>query len=834
MTNILYRLMEDYALRPSFLPSLSGLHMRIFQFSVLLNQHLPELADHLGSLGIEPAYLSQWFLSLFAVTCPLPLLFRIYDVVFAEGANETVMRVALSLFRRNEEKMMESTEFEDVMQLLLGRSLWDVYGSDADELVDDFTSLGNIITHAKLAELEREFENKDGEAVGQSAGFLPDVQAAASRFLGRLWAPTPGHTPSKGSGATLTPHSAEKDGSAVGYLTRPRSFLRRTPSKQSLGAINESTPSDSSASSGSGSITSTAPTESEVHDSAGTDFMSMKSKSESLITVSGSISAHAQQMSTTYGAKEQELQTEIEDLLMALSEMQREQAQMAARLQKEREERSDDHRVVRQLLSKLTDGESERKIGQRRSMPPPPRPKSQDVEETKISDKRKTLPPRPRLHIITESQPVKKIDVDAGQKDAIDGLMNEMQSRLDSNARFSASFETKAQLRGALARTREQLATAEAQVKDLSERAESAETSLAGFQEENESLRAEAEELRARVNDDFKEKQKLELTIENMQIQMRMEAKALEKKQRHASLARTDSSGEVPTVKKPESPARSRQGSLSSNPGNQGGLRELKLGRQDSVGSVASIRSMKSQRQMDEEWPTIPPPPVDIPSSPPKSPTIEVTPTAPPLPSLPPPSSLAVPAPNSPGFGRRTSSLATREVFATQKHEPVPDEALLLELVNAKTAEATARQEVDEMKKSMQLQKRRAEESLLELQVAITNAKMEAERAREEAEEAREEARSARADVFDASPLRTPVTSGVSTPITRGERFPVTPAAYVDRTKRPTPPATTSSSPMEYAQPKEAESSSLGGWFWNKRTASTSKVPGIGSLSGDR
>ena len=91
------RLMDHYSLRPSFLPSLSGLHMRIFQFSTLLKQHQPQLFDHFTELGVEPAYLSQWFLSCFAVTCPLPMLFRIYDVIFAEGANETVMRVAMAL-----------------------------------------------------------------------------------------------------------------------------------------------------------------------------------------------------------------------------------------------------------------------------------------------------------------------------------------------------------------------------------------------------------------------------------------------------------------------------------------------------------------------------------------------------------------------------------------------------------------------------------------------------------------------------------------------------------------------------------------------------------------
>ena len=38
------------------------------------------------------------------------------------------MRVALSIIHRNEMKILGYTEFEDVMQLLLSRQLWDVYG----------------------------------------------------------------------------------------------------------------------------------------------------------------------------------------------------------------------------------------------------------------------------------------------------------------------------------------------------------------------------------------------------------------------------------------------------------------------------------------------------------------------------------------------------------------------------------------------------------------------------------------------------------------------------------------------------------------------------------
>src|SRR5215469_16675955 len=130
--------MEDYDLRSCFLPDLSGLHLRIYQFQKLLYQHLPELAAHLNHLQVEGAYLSQWFLSFFAVTCPLPLLFRIYDVIFAEGASETIMREALAIMQRNEKKIVSFTEFEEVMQLLLSRQLWDVYGlsaASADEFV---------------------------------------------------------------------------------------------------------------------------------------------------------------------------------------------------------------------------------------------------------------------------------------------------------------------------------------------------------------------------------------------------------------------------------------------------------------------------------------------------------------------------------------------------------------------------------------------------------------------------------------------------------------------------------------------------------------------------
>ncbi len=73
------------------------------------------------------------------------------------------MRVALSLMRKNEEKLMACTEIEDVMQLLLSRGLWDVYHYNADEFVNDFVSMTGVVTRESLQQLE--FRRRFGQHV---------------------------------------------------------------------------------------------------------------------------------------------------------------------------------------------------------------------------------------------------------------------------------------------------------------------------------------------------------------------------------------------------------------------------------------------------------------------------------------------------------------------------------------------------------------------------------------------------------------------------------------------------------------------------------------------
>ncbi|SMR41503.1 unnamed protein product [Zymoseptoria tritici ST99CH_1A5] len=776
---VLVRLMDHYSLRPSFLPSLSGLHMRIYQFSSLLQQHHSKLHNHLTELGIEPAYLSQWFLSCFAVTCPLPMLFRIYDVIFAEGANETVMRVALALMRQHEERMLATTEFEEVMQLLLGRELWDCYGGDADALVDDFTSLGDIVTFARLSELEKDFNNQSSETVGRSAGFLPDVQAAAGRFLGRIWAPGHNSTPSKPvvpthgvspSVSSLSPQSAEKEvqpSAGISIFGRPTNFLRRSPSKQSITmAADSSSSEDSTSTAGSGavSIASTAATEMDARSAAMresiADSASLRSKPESIMP------SHARE--------QQELNAQIEDLLVAISETQREQSQLAAMLQREREDRSEDHKAMKELISKLRKTDLEHR---RKTMPPPQ--KKQDVDSPQKS--------RPNS-VYTHAGKAKSTASD----DEISELVEKMQERLQVNVRFSANLETKAQLRTTLARTREQLVAAEAQSRDLMARLDAAEASMSLVQSESEDLQAEIRELRLRVADDFKARQKTEYHLRELKAQ----ARTVERNE-------LQSSQQAPTVNRNSNPA-------------PGGLRELRLGRRESSSSVQSLRSLRSPPALTTEFASSAVRVGDSPwSGTPRT-------YSPPDAIATPPSATEQPFGSAlpkerRGFSKRTSSLATQEVFATPEHESVSEEALLLELVNAKTSEAQARQEVDELRKALSVGKRQQEAAMVQMRAEMEALKVEAAKANAAA--------AACAKSGDAETTARPEPSRMgsifslqSTPFSsansdEGAGSGKTTPAAEDKSNGKKGSATTETPPA---------AGGVGGWFWGRRTASQS------------
>ncbi|KAI8333525.1 rab-GTPase-TBC domain-containing protein [Chlamydoabsidia padenii] len=168
---VFVRIMETYEMRTMFTLNMEGLQLRLYQFSSLLAQILPDLSDHLGNHSVNaPMYASQWFLTLFAYTFPIPLVLRIYDIVFAEGAAETIMRVAIAMLKRSQDAILQLTEFEDILDYVTSK-LYDPYNDDPGQVIADAMDLSGLITGDKmdgLAELycqELEEEKKQTEQV---------------------------------------------------------------------------------------------------------------------------------------------------------------------------------------------------------------------------------------------------------------------------------------------------------------------------------------------------------------------------------------------------------------------------------------------------------------------------------------------------------------------------------------------------------------------------------------------------------------------------------------------------------------------------------------------
>ncbi|CAM1511387.1 Fc.00g089000.m01.CDS01 [Cosmosporella sp. VM-42] len=590
---VLVRLMERYDLRACFLPDLSGLHVRIYQFRELLRQSLPMLSSHLEDLQVDPAYVSQWFLSFFAVTCPLPMLFRIYDVIFAEGASETLMRVALSLMRKNEARLLACTELEDVMQLLLSRGLWDCYHYNADEFVQDFVGLTSVVSRESLSQLEQGY--RESKVATTSQGRSSDITTAATRFLGRIWA----------TSTSLSPKSANLS-PGLSAPSRPLSMLRRSTSKQSLASTLNSIEASSASVASSASTDATAVS----RDSSNTEDGSLARESTPV----------GPKMSTTHkNSDERYLHSQIEDLLTALSELQRNHALLSNQLQREREERQEDGKAVRSLLDglrKKADTDSMTTVSETSSLEVKiSTADDEDATDAKADEaKSQTLDDAERTNNDKEEKLEKPSTEDLSQ--LLDLVEQRFQS--DDGRRRSSMMQTKAQLREELSHMKDQVASAMSQSQDFGRQ-------IHDLNQELVTVKDQLRESHAHVRTLHQDKQRLERQI----LGMRSRASA--------------SSAQEPT--------RDTDPDWNNSKVSTGGLREFKLGRSKSTPSQAPTSSGQT----------------------------------------------------TPTFGKRVSSLPQPHDSGVPTTAPnLENDALLLELVQAKTAEAMARQEVEEMRQKLE------------------------------------------------------------------------------------------------------------------------------------
>jgi DNA repair exonuclease SbcCD ATPase subunit len=91
-------------------------------------------------------------MTLFAYRFPLEIVFRILDVIFAEGS-EAVLRFALALVKHNSEKIC-SLDFEKLLEYLK-EGLFDMYVDNMNRLVQDASQI--TISKRKLDKWQQEY-----------------------------------------------------------------------------------------------------------------------------------------------------------------------------------------------------------------------------------------------------------------------------------------------------------------------------------------------------------------------------------------------------------------------------------------------------------------------------------------------------------------------------------------------------------------------------------------------------------------------------------------------------------------------------------------------------
>ncbi|KAF7727537.1 GTPase-activating protein [Apophysomyces ossiformis] len=180
----LVRLMECYGLRGHYTQHMEALSEHMYQFDNLLQQRFPEVHRHLEIQGVKPSmYVSQWFLTLYAYRCPLNIVYRVFDLLFAEGIH-IILQVALAFISHHQKTILGLT-FEHLLSFFRDK-IFDTYEHDEEKLVHDTFSMD--IPPQLLLRLAKHFATESArEARTQSQeDHLRKVNADLSEHVHRL------------------------------------------------------------------------------------------------------------------------------------------------------------------------------------------------------------------------------------------------------------------------------------------------------------------------------------------------------------------------------------------------------------------------------------------------------------------------------------------------------------------------------------------------------------------------------------------------------------------------------------------------------------------------
>ncbi|XP_071527959.1 growth hormone-regulated TBC protein 1-A-like [Panulirus ornatus] len=151
---LLNALMEDL-LPEYYTPDMVGVLTDIKVLEALVKERAPLVWKHINHYGLTWGLLTtKWFICLFAEVLPIETVLRIWDCIFYEG-NKVLMRVAITLVLSNQEKILMSQDFGDIIECFKAITS-DANTIDCHTFIENVFKVSGSFPRARLTKLRLE------------------------------------------------------------------------------------------------------------------------------------------------------------------------------------------------------------------------------------------------------------------------------------------------------------------------------------------------------------------------------------------------------------------------------------------------------------------------------------------------------------------------------------------------------------------------------------------------------------------------------------------------------------------------------------------------------
>lgn len=142
---------------------MSGLKLWFFQFNETLKKSDLELFNHFEKFNVDiKLFTSKWFLSFFAVGCPMQILIKLFDIMIIEGFQSSIFKISLIILQKNKQYLIDLQDTEEIHQHLLSKNIWDLYNHNLTAIINDLMNVNSdLVSQDVLAELEDKFNKEE-------------------------------------------------------------------------------------------------------------------------------------------------------------------------------------------------------------------------------------------------------------------------------------------------------------------------------------------------------------------------------------------------------------------------------------------------------------------------------------------------------------------------------------------------------------------------------------------------------------------------------------------------------------------------------------------------